>query len=59
MPRQHGTEMPDGRQPSAVIHVLKSSAMNKPKRCWDGPIFKKDRSSSNHEPKNKAAIAAE
>ena len=32
MPRQHGEEMPDARQPFVVINVVKRSAMNKPKK---------------------------
>ena len=32
LPRQRGAEMPDNRQLFVVINVVKSSAMNKPKR---------------------------
>ena len=32
LPRQRGAEMPDNRQLFVAINVVKSSAMNKPKR---------------------------
>ena len=32
LPRQRGAEMPDNRQLFVVINVVKSSAMNKPKK---------------------------
>ena len=41
MPCQHGAEMSDDRQTSVVIKVVKSSAMNKPKRGRDRPVLKK------------------
>ena len=39
MPCQNGAEMPNDRQPSVVIDIVKSSAMNKPERRPDRPIF--------------------
>ena len=43
MPSQHGADMPNDRQPFVVINVVKSSAMNKPKKRRGWPIFKQKR----------------